>query len=112
MYNFLVQQWMGYKAAVAAAGGASTGAAGVGAVEAALMNRALNLLSKILPWAGEKSMGEEPNDFLPVSFFCVLLPRFLGGRGGVLFVFCLVVCLRTFEQKIKKPQMTDGTSPR
>eukprot|EP00752_Nemacystus_decipiens_P008991 g8026.t1 len=66
LYNFLVQQWMGYKAAVAAAGGASTtAAAGVGVVEAALMNRALNLLSKILPWAGEKSMGEEPNDFLP-----------------------------------------------
>ncbi|CAB1118220.1 unnamed protein product [Ectocarpus sp. CCAP 1310/34] len=62
LYNFLVQQWMGYKAAVAAAGGAS---AGVGATEAALMNRALNLLSKIMPWAGEKSMGEEPNDFLP-----------------------------------------------
>ncbi|CAM9327631.1 unnamed protein product [Ectocarpus fasciculatus] len=62
LYNFLVQQWMGYKAAVTAAGGAS---AGVGATEAALMNRALNLLSKIMPWAGEKSMGEEPNDFLP-----------------------------------------------
>lgn len=75
---------MGYKAAVAAAGGASTGAAGVGAVEAALMNRALNLLSKILPWAGEKSMGEEPNDFLPVSFFCVLFFASLswGGGGG------------------------------
>lgn len=33
------------------------------------MNRALNLLSKILPWAGEKSMGEESNDFLPVGAF-------------------------------------------
>eukprot|EP00903_Cladosiphon_okamuranus_P010030 g9512.t1 len=64
LYNFLVQQWMGYKAAVAAAGGAGAGA-GVGVVEAALLNRALNLLSKILPWASEKSMGEEPNDFLP-----------------------------------------------
>lgn len=65
VYNFLVQQWMGYKAAVEAAGGASS--AGVGVSEAVLMNRALTLLSKILPWAGEKSVGEESNDFLPVS---------------------------------------------
>ncbi|CAM9430764.1 unnamed protein product [Pylaiella littoralis] len=64
LYNFLVQQWMGYKAAIEAAGGAST-AAGVGVSEAVLMNRALTLLSKMLPWAGEKSMGEESNDFLP-----------------------------------------------
>lgn len=64
MYNFLVQQWMGYKAAIAAAGGATTG---VGASEGVLMNRALNLLSKILPWAGEKGIGAEANDFLPVS---------------------------------------------
>ncbi|CAM9540760.1 unnamed protein product, partial [Hapterophycus canaliculatus] len=63
VYNFLVQQWMGYKAAVTAAGGAAS--AGVGVTEAALINRALILLSKILPWAGEKAMGDDSNDFLP-----------------------------------------------
>ncbi|CAM9842682.1 unnamed protein product, partial [Laminaria digitata] len=61
LYNFLVQQWMGYKAAISTAGAAT----GAGATEGVLMNRALNLLSKILPWAGEKGMGEEANDFLP-----------------------------------------------
>ncbi len=66
VYNFLQQQWIGYQTAVEAAGGASASAS-TGAVEAALMNRALVLLSKILPWAGEKSMGQESNDFLPVS---------------------------------------------
>lgn len=65
VYNFLVQQWMGYKAAVAAAGG--TASAGVGVTEAALINRALSLLSKILPWVGEKTMEDDSHDFLPVS---------------------------------------------
>ena len=64
VYNFLVQQWVGYKAAISAAGGATGGA---GATEGVLMNRALTLLSKILPWAGEKGIGAEANDFLPVS---------------------------------------------
>eukprot|EP00904_Undaria_pinnatifida_P013350 jgi/Undpi1/9145/HiC_scaffold_26.g11603.m1 len=63
LYNFLVQQWMGYKAAVAAAGAAATTA--TGATEGVLMSRALELLSKILPWAGEKGIGVETNDFLP-----------------------------------------------
>ena len=56
---------MGYKAAVAAAGAAATTA--TGATEGVLMSRALELLSKILPWAGEKGIGAETNDFLPVS---------------------------------------------
>ena len=55
---------MGYKAAISTASATTTGA---GASEGVLMNRALNLLSKILPWAGEKGIGAEANDFLPVS---------------------------------------------
>lgn len=65
VYNFLVQQWTGYKEAVAAAGGVAS--AGVGVTEAALMNRALSLLSKIFPWVGDKTMEDDSHDFLPVS---------------------------------------------
>lgn len=95
VYNFLVQQWMGYKAAVAAAAGAS---AGVGTTEATLMNRALTLLSKIMPWAGEKSMGEEPNDFLPVSDarqteHGLMGVMFYRVRGAMLLLSFDVVCV-------------------
>ncbi|CAM9155225.1 unnamed protein product [Ascophyllum nodosum] len=57
LYNFLVQQWTGYQAAASSAGTAVT--------ETYLMKRALELLSKILPWVEEKYMRSDTHDFLP-----------------------------------------------
>lgn len=68
VYNFLVQQFVGYRTAIGETG-ASTAA---GATEGALMNRGLDLLSKILPWLGEKMMADEAHDFLPVGTFFFL----------------------------------------
>lgn len=78
VYNFLVQQWQAYQAAGPAAG----------TTEGLLINRALMLLSKILPWVGEKSIGAENHDFLPVrqsaAALLAVLVFFVVGGGGVI----------------------------
>lgn len=58
---------MSYKAVVLAA---SAPNGGVGYIESSLINRALELLSKVLPWVAEKYMSAEAHDFFPVSLNC------------------------------------------
>lgn len=55
---------MSYKAAVSTSSAAN---GGVGYTESILINRALELLSKVLPWVAEKYMSAEAHDFFPVS---------------------------------------------